>query len=1088
VTVLFTDLVGSTELSQRGSVEAADELRRGHFTVLRQAVAETGGTEVKNLGDGLMVVFNSASAALSCAVAMQQGVELDGRSRDVPLGIRVGLSAGEVTREDGDYFGDPVVEAARLCARCRRGQVLATDLVRLMAGRRNPHPSDPLGPVELKGLPEPVEVVEVRWEPLGGTEQSGLPGLLSESGEFPFAGRQKEAEALLRAYSTVAAGATLLVLVAGEPGIGKTRLTSQLAQEVLDTGALVLAGRSDELVGVPYQPFMEALRWLIAQPGGVRHLGPRAGELVRLVPELAHVVPDLPRPIVSSPEAERMALFEAVREWLGALRSNQPVLLVLDDLHWADMGSLLLLRHVVANDPVPGLLVVGTYRDTDLDRTRPLSNVLAEFHRRGDVERIVLGGLDTAEVTELLEKAAGHDLDEGARNLAVTLEADTGGNPFFVSEILRHLAESGAITQEAGRWVPAQDGRDPYLPEGIRQVIGRRVSVLPDETQRLLSSASVLGTQFDLDLLAAVSDVDADHVLDAIEPALSAHLVLEVGIGSYQFAHALVRSTLHGELSTTRRARLHLAVAQALETAHADDLDPVTADLAYHWGEVGAANLNDAAFAYAKRAAELAAARAAPDEAVRWYRIARERLDASDRLVDAELLCRLGQVEALVGELDWQTTLLEAARAAEAVGAVGLMAEALSVQMRTVFAMSSSAANIEKIELLERALELAADDPALAARILFALANEVLFTGDQERRAALYRQGMSLLDQVTDPLEWVRIISGQDASVPFSAVDARFMNEWRHQCSEALSLARSASDYESEYECLRTLCWISFWMGTEEGSFIDQIDQLLTAFPNPMFRVIGLIPKMLRSLKLGEFGAASEFAERLARDSAALGIPSAAYQTLSTLQQVRESRGLGVLADAMLGLPDLERERLSSVPGVSTALCAWALGEAGRLEEAAELVHVSQQRGFVDMPDDAGLPVTRVAWVEAAVLVGDRDACRALFDLLLPFHDIFETTGGWYAGSTARYLALLADALEQDVEADRWYIRAIEDHARAATPPWLARTRVDWAECLLRRGEAGRARELASVALSDMGELELTATRSRARAILDSTV
>jgi class 3 adenylate cyclase len=501
VTVLFTDLVGSTALQSSVAPDVADELRRGHFTVLRQAIAETGGTEVKNLGDGLMVVFGSASSALSCAVAMQQGVELDGRGREVALGIRVGMSAGEVTREGDDYFGDPVIEAARLCARCDGGQVLATDLVRLNAGRRNPHASNPLGPLELKGLPDPVEVVELIWEPQErqSTEHSSLPGLLTESGRFPFAGRQKEAEALLGAYSSVATGATRLVLVAGEPGIGKTRLTSELAQQVLDAGALVLAGRSDELVGVPYQPFMDALRWQMAQPGGVEDLGPRAGELVRLVPELFSILPDLAPPIVSSPEAERLALFEAVREWLGALSAHQPVLLVLDDLHWADMGTLLLLRHVIANDPVPGLLVVATYRDTDLDRTHPLSNVLAEFHRRGDVERIVLSGLEEAEVTELMEKTAGHELDEVAINLAMTVQVDTGGNPFFVGEVLRHLAESGAITQEDGRWVAARDG-DPYLPEGIRQVVGRRLSVLPEETQKLLSSASVIGTRFDLDL------------------------------------------------------------------------------------------------------------------------------------------------------------------------------------------------------------------------------------------------------------------------------------------------------------------------------------------------------------------------------------------------------------------------------------------------------------------------------------------------------------------------------------------------------------------------------------------------------------
>jgi len=167
VAILFTDIVGSTELSQSLSPLVADEVRRGHFSILRQIITETGGTEVKNLGDGVMVAFSSASAALGCAVSMQQAVDQDNRGREYPVGLRVGLSGGEVTREDSDFFGDPVVEAARLCAHCESGQVLASAVVRAMAGRRSHHQCRPLGELELKGLSEPVDTVAVLWEPLG---------------------------------------------------------------------------------------------------------------------------------------------------------------------------------------------------------------------------------------------------------------------------------------------------------------------------------------------------------------------------------------------------------------------------------------------------------------------------------------------------------------------------------------------------------------------------------------------------------------------------------------------------------------------------------------------------------------------------------------------------------------------------------------------------------------------------------------------------------------------------------------------------------------------------------------------------------
>src|SRR6267143_1332581 len=195
-------MVGSTAFASSLAADAADELRREHFSILRQAIAEVNGTEVKNLGDGVMVVFGSASAALSCAVAMQQGIERDNRAREQAVGLRVGLSIGEVSREDDDYFGDPVVEAARLCATCESGQVLAADMVRGMAGRRSKHECRPLGELVLKGLPDPVATVEVRWEPLGGTATTvvPLPGRLGVRPQSGVVGREAEMASLLEAF------------------------------------------------------------------------------------------------------------------------------------------------------------------------------------------------------------------------------------------------------------------------------------------------------------------------------------------------------------------------------------------------------------------------------------------------------------------------------------------------------------------------------------------------------------------------------------------------------------------------------------------------------------------------------------------------------------------------------------------------------------------------------------------------------------------------------------------------------------------------------------------------------------------------
>src|SRR4051794_26485407 len=446
VTVLFTDMVGSTALSSSLSAEAADEVRRGHFSILRQAVAESGGFEVKNLGDGLMVVFASASTGLACAVAMQQGVERDNRDSDASVGLRVGLSGGEVSREDDDYFGDPVIEAARLCAQCERGQILAADIVRLTAGRRNPFECRPVGDLELKGLPEPVTSVEVVWEPLGGADidvSIPLPARLAVSPLVGVVGRGPEMAAVADAYKRVASGdGREVLLVSGEAGLGKTTLAAEAARIGFDSGACVLFGHCEEDLATPYQLFAEALGHYVTHAPEHRladHVALHGSELALMVPALASRIPDLPPSKATDSDTERYLLFAAVAGLLGVLSAEQPVVLVLDDLQWADKASLLLLRHLIAADHAARMLILGTFRDSELSQSHPLLDTLAALHRQPGVTRVELGGLDDDAVVSFVEAAAGHALDDPGLALAHAVYRETDGNPFFVGEVLRHL-------------------------------------------------------------------------------------------------------------------------------------------------------------------------------------------------------------------------------------------------------------------------------------------------------------------------------------------------------------------------------------------------------------------------------------------------------------------------------------------------------------------------------------------------------------------------------------------------------------------------------------------------------------------------
>ncbi|HXW35526.1 MAG TPA: AAA family ATPase, partial [Acidimicrobiales bacterium] len=539
-TVLFTDVVGSTELHSNMSPEAGDELRRNHFRALRQAIASSGGKEVKNLGDGLMVVFPAASRALDCAIAMQQSVHRGNSNLNRSLELRVGISAGEAAIEDGDYFGDPVVEAARLCARARGGQILVADLVRASAGRRSSHSFSVIGRVYLKGLTDPVDTLELAWEPLDEdvprSDEVPFPAPLAHRPRVGVIGRETELAALHAAAKRVASGeGREVLLLAGEPGQGKTTLVSEAARRCHEAGMTVLFGRCDEEVSAPYRPFHEALNHYVkyADERSLRsHVAALGGELARLAPALQHRLGSSPPALTNDGETERYLLYAAVTALLESAGAVHGVVLVLDDLHWADKPSLQLLRHVVANSSGFRLLILGTYRDSELSSAHPLNDVLAAFHREPYGFSIIgLKGLNDADVIAYMEAAAGHHLDDDAIGLAQDLYRETDGNPFFVGEVLRHLYESGVIVQDAsGRWFATEAPGRQALPHSIRAVIGTRVSRLGERAMLVLSAASVIGRDFDIDLLTEAISVEdeGEELIDLLDKAQRAALVHEI--------------------------------------------------------------------------------------------------------------------------------------------------------------------------------------------------------------------------------------------------------------------------------------------------------------------------------------------------------------------------------------------------------------------------------------------------------------------------------------------------------------------------------------------------------------------------------
>ncbi len=586
VTVLFTDLVGSTELLSRVGEAAADDLRREHFVLLRAALAEHAGREIKNLGDGLMVVFDGVNAALDAAVAMQQAMAARPVGSE-PMEIRIGVAAGEAEAEDGDYFGLPVVEAARLCAKAGAREILVTELVRLLARSRSRLELESIGALELKGLDEPVEAYRVRWVPIERSDaRPPLPGRLASSVSANFVGRSDEYEQLVAAWKAVTAlGERRVMLLSGEPGIGKTTLSARFACQAYEESAAVVYGRCDEDLGIPYQPWIEALRQLVAAaPDALlaAHVAARGAHLARLVPDLARRV-EMDVLAATDPDSERFVLFGCITDLLARWAADAPLLIVLDDLHWADRSTLQLLRHVATADDLGGVGLLGTFRDSEITSGHPLTEVLAALHREGGGERIVMRGLDDRDVLDLLERIAGHEMDDAGVALRDAILTETAGNPFFTVEILRHLSDAGTIYQrDDGRWVSDLDLRAAGLPISVREVIGRRITTLGGDTARVLGLGSVIGRDFDVALLATLAERSEDEVIDVCDAAVEAAVLTTTDDPErYSFAHALIEHTLYDELSPARRARAHRAVAQALEDG--GDVDRRAGELAYHW-------------------------------------------------------------------------------------------------------------------------------------------------------------------------------------------------------------------------------------------------------------------------------------------------------------------------------------------------------------------------------------------------------------------------------------------------------------------------------------------------------------------------
>jgi class 3 adenylate cyclase len=1068
-TILLTDLVGSTRLATTVGPVRADQLREEHFGLLRDALAASAAKEVKNTGDGLMVAFSSASEAVKSAVAMQQAFERRYRDAEQALHIRVGLGAGESTVKDGDYFGMPSIEAARLCAQAPSDGILISAAVKMLAGRCDGIDFSSVGQLELKGFEEPVEAFSVSWAPLseetGTSSRWPLPALLRSVPVVSYVGRAEERAALEEAMTLARNGTRQVVLLSGEPGIGKTRLASYAAHHAHAEGFAVCWGACSEEFAVPYEPWIEICAHLVEHaPRELlqRHMERHGGELSRLARNLVHRIPELPAPQSSEPETERYLLFNAVRGLLGQIAEAVPLCVVLDDLHWADAQSLALLKHLLRSIEQGSLQVIPTYRESDLGKDHPLTAVLADLRRAQGIQRIALHGLGADEVAEIMTAVAGHELEQDGLELATQIAAETDGNPFFVGEVLLGLSESGALVfdEDTQRWsIDSSEGI--ALPESVRDVIERRVERLGEESLEALRLAAVIGREFDLPLLSAALAVDEGILLDRLEAAMAASVLAESSeqVGRFRFVHALINQTLYEGISATRRARMHQRVAEALEELYGQEPREHLAELALHW-RLAAVSVEKAKAAdYALKAGQQALERLAPGEAVKLFADAVELSSDADGAEHCEALIGLGQAQLQTGVAAFRETLLEASRVASELGDAELAARAALANSRGYTSVVGER-DEERLAVIARAIELdEPPDPARRAQLLALEAMELSWDPDLAQRKALAEDALALARSAADR-GTLAVVLQRVATAIWSP---ETLEQRRGIAAELVDCAATLGDPA-----------LAFW--AQEGSvhsFVehgdltearvaaDQARALADQLGQPTLQWFDRFNRGALEIVRGDLAAAERLAEQAFQLGQEAGQPDAVLVYGGQISLIRSEQGR---ADEII---EMQRQGASAFPGVPSfrAGLASVLCHLDLHDEARAILEQATNDRFEHVGSTTTTLTALVLYADAAFLTSEPRAAAVLYQRLEPFGEQVVWNGAQCFGHARMWLGMLAAAIGDHQRADEHLQFACAFHEANDMLLWATSSQVCWAEALAARGHSAAARDHAARAL-----------------------
>jgi DNA-binding CsgD family transcriptional regulator/tetratricopeptide (TPR) repeat protein len=903
-----------------------------------------------------------------------------------------------------------------------------------------------------------------------------LPSALHVTSAFPFVGRTAELERLRTLMPSADGERRRVVVLGGEPGSGKSRLVREFAVEAARDGALVLYGACDAVVRTPYGPFVEALHQLARtiEPAELQAaLGSASGELTRLLPDLHARIGELPPPVAGDPDTERHRLHTAVADLLAGVTRHRPALLVIEDGHWADAATLLLLRHL-ARAGTARVLLLATFRDTEAEVPEALSETLAEL-RRHDIVRLRLAGLSADEVAEFVRRAGGGELGPEPRELARVVRDLTDGNPFLVCELWRALIETGTVELGDGTIRVTRPPAELGSPESVREVVSQRLSRLAPRTTDLLELAATAGAEFDLDVVRRAAGLGDADLLAPLDEAVRSGMIEELpaqGLAC-RFTHELLRRAVYDRLSGPRRAELHLRVGDALEATGARSGRAV-ADLAHHFAAAVPFGESERAVEYNILAGRAATRALAFDEAA-----ARLRTALALGLDSPELYLELGQASHRGGKaLDALEAFKAAADIARERGDARLLARAAIGYEDACW--RPGMADQGAAELLEEATTaLGDDDSELRVGLLSGLARALDFQGHRERGAVVRTSAIAMARRLGDRAGLATVLMRSYWSRGTTSLE-----EIVAMVTEARDIGAELGNTEIRAEAMAWRVPALVALCDHESARREVAALRATAERTAQPFMLHVADHYASAIALCD--GHLEDAEALARRSHEWGQlltgrdPSGVYG----IQMFSVQRELGRLAELAPVIRILAGDRSREGP--------WRPGLVALLADLGMEAEASRElsRVLADGLDPfrESLWLASLAYLtDACTALGDRDAAERVYPELEPFGGGNVMIGHLVScyGAADRYLGMLAATIGEPERAEEHFERAMELNRRMGAATWLAHTAYEYARFLLsqRRGERERAEPLLGEATTLAERIGMPALLDRVRAL-----